>query len=108
MSVDAYKHQAQFVAPEELSRNVFKSIRLYLEDYKDTSKTKAERKHAIESALTIVQWCVMKMQFRVDSFEKEIVLYGFAKVLETVAVASNDMSRVYDVRESIGFLKIIE
>lgn len=105
--INAYKQQAQYDNKQELSKNVFKSILLYLEDYKDTSKTKDDRKRSIDSAFTITEWVVHEMQQHVQSFEQEIVLHGFNNILSNILAAKNDFSKVQDVKDSIGFLKIM-
>ena len=56
MTINAYKKQAGTDTPTELNRKVFNSIKLYLKDYKDTSKSKDERKKSIDAALVIVDW----------------------------------------------------
>jgi len=94
--------------PAELSRRVFYSIRLYLQEYRDTSRTKEDRKKSIDAAYVITEWVVQEIVKHIDSFEKDLIYFGFCKIFATVAQAKTDFSKVQDVTESIGFLKILE
>lgn len=97
----------QTAAPEEFSQKVFGSILIYLQEYKDTSRSKAYRKIALESAFQITDWVISVIEHHTDTFERELVHFGFTKIFKTITEALSDFDKVYDVNDSIGFLKIL-
>lgn len=98
---------AQTATPAELNRQVFNSIKLYLQEYKDTSRTKEDRKKAIESALVIADWVLDECMHHAETTEQLVLMYGIGRVHNLVTQASNDMSKVYDVSDAIGFTRIL-
>lgn len=97
----------QTSTPEELSHKVFNSILLYLQEYKDTSRNKIERKKSLDAACVITEWVVHSIQNHADTYEKELVHYGLNKIYDTISKARLDFDKVYDVNDALGFLKIL-
>lgn len=93
--------------PIELSKKVFGSILIYLEEYKDTSRTKEMRRHSLMCASEITHWVLNAMQAHSDSFEKDLVCYGVEKVYVNIQEALGDFNKVHSVSDSIGFLRIL-
>ena len=98
---------AQTSTPEELTYLVFNSIKLYLQDYKDTSKTKAERKRAIESARIILEWTLEQCVLFSKTEDEYILMYGLNKMKSVVVAACLNTDKVYDVSDAIGFTRIL-
>lgn len=93
--------------PEALNKTVLTSICLYLQDYKDTSKTKEDRKISLRSAQTIIDWLIFETRPRINSFETEILYFGYCKIQSSINEAIVDFNNVYNMNDSIGFLKIL-
>jgi len=98
---------AQTSTAEELNYLVFNSIKLYLQDYKDTSKTKADRKRAIESARTILEWTLEQCSLFAKTTDEYVLMYGLNKVKVIVLSACDNTDKIYDVSDAIGFMRIL-
>ncbi len=85
---------------------IFKSIKLYLIDYKDTSKKKVDRYHALNDASILVDYILDDLM--VKSSEGEILRSGFESIRGKIKQAAFDSQVLYDFSDDIGFLRILD
>lgn len=87
---------------------MFRSVRLYLQDYKNTSLTKDVRLIAVMKAGVILEHVIINLNDEVQAELLNILISGFNKILLLIKQAEMDPNVLIDMNDSIGFLKILE
>jgi hypothetical protein len=86
--------------------NLFKSIRLYIEDYRDTSKKKSERINALAKGEILVRHILEEMI--PNSPGSTILAAPFAEMQGKMEDAVFNSQELYDFSDDIGFLRILD
>jgi len=108
MKADLYK-KVQDVTGVQADARLFRSAKIYLEEYKDTSKTKEDRMKALMAAATLIEWVVNNVLIHTNEKDVGSVLFsaGIRHVMFQIELAKTDRNTLYDFKESIGFLSVV-
>ena len=85
---------------------VFKSLRLYLEDYKDTSNSKQKRVESLIAASTLVSYIIPDLI--ADPPVGVLLKEGFVSIEDKVKAGIIYQQTLQNFDSEIGFLLILE
>ena len=85
---------------------VFKSLRLYLEDYKDTSNSKQKRVESLIAASTLVSYIIHDLI--ADHPVGVLLKEGFVSIEDKVKAGIIYQQTLQNFDSEIGFLLILE
>ena len=108
MKGDLYQ-KVQYATGMQSDKKLFSSIRLYLLDYKDTSKSKVDRLKALQAADNIVDYVIRDvLKFAGEDIGSKLFSAGIYSVSNSIKFALVSPNTLYDFKDAIGFLNIIE
>ena len=108
MKTDLYNKVTDLTGAQP-TKQLFSSIRLYLQDYKDTSNSKEERLKALKDADTLTDWVISDVLiYGKEDVGSKMFSIGIYNISNTIKAALVNPQTLFDVKDAIGFLSIIE
>lgn len=106
--INAYNKVAlETNTPSDTNKKVIRSVILYLEDYQNTALTKTVRLISLNKGVTILEYLIADLNSDIPESERSILFYGFLKILTKAKEASINVNTLYNLKDEIGFLKIL-
>jgi hypothetical protein len=108
MKTDLYT-QVQDMTGQMPTKRIFYSVRLYLQEYKDTSRSKAERLKSLKAADTLIDWVISDvLKYSNDDIAAKMFSMGVYNISNNIKGALAVPSKLVDMQDAIGFLLILE
>lgn len=90
------------------TKQLFSSIRLYLLEYKDTSKSKVIRQEALRSAFILTHYVIEDILIHADdSYGAKMFSDGFHKLMHEIEDAMINQNHLSYFDDEIGFLGML-